>query len=146
MVNLSWIRVTCVLRQWSGGLSHTTHPEGLQKVADALRSDDATVLLKQICESWIYTTCLCFALDMKEQNRSGFRYEYSSYQLEYSRNLQFHVGGQMEQVFQSLIDRTRASMDLDKVKTILGYQRRVQSPLRLPDAEDLFQRRTRSAH
>src|ERR1035438_7723088 len=54
MVNLSWIRVTCVLRQWSGGLSHTTHPEGLQKVADALRSDDATGLLKQICESWIY--------------------------------------------------------------------------------------------
>ena len=143
-----------------------------------MRSDDATGLLKQICESWIYTTCLCFALDMKEQNRSGFRYEYSSYQLEYSRNLQFHVGGQMEQVFQSLIDRTRASMDLDKVKTmdldkvktILGYQRRpwkknfrkgryevvvekpeygltvFKVPLRLPDAEDLFQRRTRSAH
>jgi hypothetical protein len=103
---------------------HTSNPEGLQKVADALRSDDATGLLKQICESWIYTACLCFALDMDEQNRSGFRYEYSSFQLEYSRNLQFHVGGQMEQVFQSLIDRTRASLDLDKVKTILGYQRR----------------------
>ena len=61
---------------------------------------------------------------MKEQNRSGFRYEYSSYQLEYSRNLQFHMGGQMERVFQSPIDRTRVSLDLDKVKTILGYQRR----------------------
>jgi hypothetical protein len=103
---------------------HTSNPEGLQKAADALRSDDATGLLKQICEGWIYTACLCFALDMDEQNRSGFRYEYSSYQLEYSRNLQFQVGGQMEQVFQSLIDRTRASLDLDKVKTILGYQRR----------------------
>ena len=104
--------------------THTRNPEGLQKVADALRSDDATGLLKQICESWIYTACLCFALDTKEQDRSGFRYQYSSFQLEYSRNLQFHVGGQMEQVFQSLIDRTRASLDLDKVKTILGYQRR----------------------
>jgi hypothetical protein len=103
---------------------HTTNPEGLQKAADALRSNDATGLLKQICESWIYTACLCFALDRKEQDRSGFRYEYSSYQLEYSRNLQFQAGGQMEQVFQSLIDRTRASLDLDKVKTILGYQRR----------------------
>ncbi len=103
---------------------HTTNPEGLQKVADALRSDDATGLLKQICESWIYTACLCFALDMSEQKRSGFRYEYSSFQLEYSRNLQFSAGGQMEQVFQSLIDRTRASLDLDKVKTIPGYLRR----------------------
>jgi hypothetical protein len=103
---------------------HTTNPEGLQKVADTLRSDDAAGLLKQICERWIYTACLCFALDRSEQNRSGFRYEYSSFQLEYSRNLQFHAGGQMEQVFQSVIDRTRASLDLDKVKTILGYQRR----------------------
>jgi len=103
---------------------HTANSKGLQKVADTLRSDDATGLLKQICERWIYTACLCFALDTEEQNRSGFRYEYSSYQLEYSRNLQFQAGGQMEQVFQSLIDRTRASLDLDKVKTILGYQRR----------------------
>jgi hypothetical protein len=103
---------------------YTSNLEGLQKAADALRSDHATGLLKQICERWIYTTCLCFALDMSEQERSGFRYEYSSFQLEYSRNLQFHAGGQMEQIFQSLIDRTRASLDLDKVKTILGYQRR----------------------
>ena len=103
---------------------HTSHPEGLQKVADTLRSNDATGLLRQICERWIYTTCLCFALDSEERERSGFRYEYSSFQLEYSRNLQFRSGGQMEQVFQSLIDRTRASLDLDKVKTIFGYQKR----------------------
>ena len=102
----------------------TTNPAGLQKAADALRSQDATGLLKQICQRWIYTTCLLFALDTDEQRRCGFRYEYSSYQLEYSRNLQFHSGGQMEQVFESLIDRTRASLDLEKVKTILGYQRR----------------------
>jgi len=44
--------------------------------------------------------------------------------MEYSRNLQFRSGGQMEQVFESLIDRTRASLDLEKVKTIFGYQRR----------------------
>jgi len=104
--------------------THTSNPEGLQKAADTLRSPDAAGLLKQICERWIYSSCLCFALDTTEQRRSGFRYDYSSFQLEYSRNLQFHRGGQMEQVFQSLIDRTRASLDLDKVKTILGYQRR----------------------
>lgn len=103
---------------------HTSNPAGLQKVADTLRSSDATGLLKQICERWIYTTCLCFALDSEERERCGFRYEYSSFQLEYSRNLQFRSGGQMEQVFQSLIDRTRASLDLDKVKTIFGYRKR----------------------
>ncbi len=103
---------------------HCSNPAGLQKVADTLRSSDATGLLKQICERWIYTTCLCFALDSEERERCGFRYEYSSFQMEYSRNLQFRSGGQMEQVFQSLIDRTRASLDLDKVKTLFGYQRR----------------------
>jgi hypothetical protein len=103
---------------------HSSNPAGLQKVADTLRSSDATGLLKQICERWIYTTCLCFALDSEEREQCGFRYEYSSFQMEYSRNLQFRSGGQMEQVFQSLIDRTRASLDLDKVKTIFGYQRR----------------------
>jgi hypothetical protein len=46
------------------------------------------------------------------------------FEMEYSRNLQFRSGGRMEQVFQSLIDRTRASLDLDKVKTIFGYKRR----------------------
>ena len=98
--------------------------EGLQKAADTLRSEDATRLLRQICERWIYTACLCFALDSDERDRCGFQYEYSSFQLEYSRNLQFRSGGQMEQAFQSLIDRTRASLDLEKVKAIFGYQRR----------------------
>ena len=103
---------------------HTSNAEGLQKVADALRSDNAPGLLKQICERWIYTTCLCFALNTDEQERCGFRYQYSSFQIEYSRNLQFREGGQMEQVVQSLIDRTRVSLDLVKVKTIMGYQLR----------------------
>src|SRR6188768_4295916 len=42
------------------------------------------------------------------------------YQMEYSRNLIFAVGGRMEQVFQSLIDRSRAPLDLKTIKTILG--------------------------
>jgi hypothetical protein len=64
---------------------------------------------------------LCFALDLEEQKRSGFHYQYSNYQIEYSRNLVFEVGGRMDQVFQALIDRSRTRLDL---KTILGYQRR----------------------
>jgi hypothetical protein len=50
---------------------------------------------------------VCFALDFDEQKRSGFRYQYSNYQIEYSRNLVFQVGGHMDQVFQALIDRSR---------------------------------------
>src|SRR3979409_347855 len=79
--------------------------------------------LSQVCERWIYTW-LYFSLDFDEQKRSGFHYQYSTYQIEYSRNLVFEVGGHMEQVFQALIDRSRAPLDLKTIKTILGYKHR----------------------
>jgi hypothetical protein len=82
--------------------------------------------LSRVCERWIYTTCLCFALELEEQKQSGFHYQYSNYQVEYSRNLIFEIGGHMDQVFQALIDRSRVLLDLQTVKTILGYQRRPQ--------------------
>jgi hypothetical protein len=63
-------------------------------------------------------------VDIEEQERSRFQYQYSNCQIEYSRNLVFEVGGYMEQVFQALIDRSRAPLDLKTIKTILGYQRR----------------------
>ena len=97
---------------------------GLAKIADTLSEQRAIGRLSQVCERWIYTTCLCFALDFEEQKRSGFRYQYSSYQLEYSRNLVFAVGGHMEQVFQALIDRSRTLLDLRSIKTIFGYKHR----------------------
>lgn len=59
-----------------------------------------------------------------EQKSSGFRYKYSSYQIEYSRNLVFPVGGHLDQVFQGLTDRSRAPLDLKTIKTILGYRHR----------------------
>jgi hypothetical protein len=78
----------------------------------------------------------------------------------------------MEQVFQALVDRTRALLGVERVKTILGckqhprYRPRqkpgrrwgvvverptydlpgVQNGLRSFDPEDLYQRRTRPAH
>ena len=96
---------------------------GLAKIADTLSEPRAIGRLSQVCERWIYT-CLCFALDFDEQKRSGFRDQYSRYQIEYSRNLVFQVGGHLDQVFQALIDRSRAALDLQTVKTILGYRRR----------------------
>ena len=91
---------------------------------ETLSEQRAIGRLSQVCERWIYTACLCFALDLEEQKRSGFHYQYSNYQIEYSRNLVFEVGGRMDQVFQALIDRSRTRLDLKTIKTILGYQRR----------------------
>ena len=96
---------------------------GLAKIADTLSEPRAIGRLSHVCERWIYS-CLCFALDFDEQQRSGFRYQYSSYQIEYSRNLVFQVGGDLDQVFQTLIDRSRAPLDLRSIRTILGYRRR----------------------
>src|SRR6266567_9133369 len=96
---------------------------GLAKIADTLSEHRAIGRLSQVCERWIYAY-ICFALDFDEQKRSGFRYQYSNYQIEYSRNLVFEVGGHMDQVFQALIDRSRAPLDLKTIKTILGYRRR----------------------
>ena len=96
---------------------------GLAKIADTLSEPRAIGRLSQVCERWIYD-CVCFALDFDEQKRSGFRYQYSNYQIEYSRNLIFEVGGHMDQVFQALIDRSRAPLDLKTIKTILGYRHR----------------------
>jgi hypothetical protein len=99
-------------------------PEELAQVADTLSQSETAGLLRQLCERWIYTACLCFALDLEEQKRSVFSYSYSVFQMEYSRNLQFQSGGQMEQVFQALIDRSRWPLDLDRVKTIFGDKKR----------------------
>ena len=97
---------------------------GLRKVADTLRSLDAVGRLQKACEHWLYKVCLCLALDVAEQQKSGFRYEFSVYQTEYSRNLLFHDGRVMEKLFQGVIDRTRSALDLRTVKTIFGRRQR----------------------
>src|SRR6266566_5514458 len=113
-----------------------TNTADLAKVADTLSAPRTAERLRQLCERWIYTTCLCFALDLEEQKRSAFQYEYSVYQMEYSRNLLFSSGREMDQVFQALIDRTRGPLDLDRVRTIFGdkkrphYDKRKKNPTR----------------
>jgi len=97
----------------------------LARVADTL-SDSRTVgRLTQVCERWIYF-CLWFALNPEDQQRSGWHYDYSVYQVEYSQNLLFHRGGQMDQIFQGIIDRTRARLDIPRLKTIFGAKHRPQ--------------------
>jgi hypothetical protein len=87
----------------------------LAKIADTLSELRAIGRLSQVCERWIYTS-VCFALDFDEQKRSRFRYQYSNYQIEYSRDLVFQVGGCMDQVFQALIDRSRPPLDMHTIR------------------------------
>ena len=88
-----------------------SHPAALAKIAETLSEQRTIGRLSRLCDRWIYSACLSFALDLEEQRSSGFRYQYSNYQIEYSRNLVFEVGGHMEQVFQAPIDRSRVLLD-----------------------------------
>jgi len=103
---------------------HTPDGAGLAKVADTLSESETEGRLRKLCDRWIYSSCLIFGLDLEEQERSAFHYGYSSYQLEYSRNLQFHNGNQMWEILQRLVDRTRSRLDLKVVKTIFGFKKR----------------------
>jgi hypothetical protein len=99
-------------------------PAALAQIADTLRSPNVVGQLSQVCERWIYSSCLCFALSLEEQERTNFHYRYSTYQMEYSRNFLFQRGGQMEQLFNGIIDRIRAKLDVKTLKTIFGAKRR----------------------
>jgi len=99
-------------------------PQALAQIAETLSQQATIGRLRQVCERWIYTACLCFGLDSDEQARSGFRYAYSVYQAEYSRNLLFKVGGQMDRVFNTLVDRTRSRLDVPTLRTLFGAKRR----------------------
>jgi hypothetical protein len=63
-----------------------------------------------VCERWIYSSSLCFALDFDEQQRSG--------------NLLFTRGKALEQVFNAVIDHTRKELDIKRLKTIFGCKKR----------------------
>ncbi|MDO8706708.1 MAG: hypothetical protein Q7J84_17360 [Sulfuricaulis sp.] len=96
----------------------------INRLAAHLNRTQAIGCLRELCERWIYSSCLCFALTREEQGRSGFAYRYSMFQLELSRNLVFLRGATMAEVFQKLIDRTRGSLDLRRLKTIFGCSHR----------------------
>ena len=99
-------------------------PQRLARVADAWPRHAAIGRLGQVCDRWIYSACLCFGLDLAEQERSGFRYAYSVYQAEYSRNLLFKSGAQMEALFDRILDRTRSRLDIPAIRTLFGLKAR----------------------
>src|ERR1035438_3247175 len=140
----------------------------VNRLAALLQRESAIGQLAAVCERWIYSSALCFALTREEQQRSGFQYQYSVFQLELSRNLLFTRGGTMDEVYQKLMDRTRQPLELEHLKAIFGFRHRprqklkrgrpgtgggqrspsarlrsdgVQSPVGEPDPQDLRQGR-----
>ena len=99
-------------------------PQRLAQVADTLSQPGTIGRLSQVIDRWIYTACLCFGLDLDEQRRSGFGYAYSVYQVEYSRNLIFASGAVMERAFDTVVDRTRARLDVPRLRTLFGVGQR----------------------
>ena len=99
-------------------------PTALAQIADTLSQPATIGRLTQVCDRWIYTACLCFGLDLAEQARSGFTYGYSVYQAEYSRNLLFTIGAQMDRVFDRVVDRTRSRLDVPILRTLFGVKQR----------------------
>ena len=104
--------------------TYITDPAGLAQIAETLSQDAAIGRLGRACDRWIYTACLCFGLDLAGQQASGFRYDYSVYQAEYSRNLIFASGARMDRVFGTVADRTRSRLDVPALRTLFGVKKR----------------------
>ena len=104
--------------------TEVTCPQDLAQIADTLSHPAAVGRLGQVCDRWIYTACLCFALDLEEQARSRFGYAYSTYQVEYSRNLLFGNGARMQKLFDAVVDRTRSRLDVPTLRHLFGAKAR----------------------
>jgi hypothetical protein len=98
--------------------------QALDRIAKTLCAQHAIGRLTKVCDRWLYSSCLCFALDLAEQESTQFRYQYSAFQLEYSRNLLFRRGSTLDEVYEKLLDRTRGALDVKILKTIFGRNHR----------------------
>ncbi len=110
----------------------TDAPQLVLIAETSLCSDRVIGCLIQLCKRWIYSSCLCFALNLDDQQRSGFRYVYSVFQTEFSRNLLFTKGAQMDQIFHHVIDHTRTQLDVKRLRTIFGNKKRPSRTKRNP--------------
>jgi hypothetical protein len=130
-----WVERQAVRQQVTVAKSGNCFVEGsdfaqVNRLAARLQRASAIGKLAAVCERWLYSSALCFALTREEQQRSGFQYQYSVFQLELSRNLLFARGGTMDEVYQKLIDRTRQPLELEHLKTIFGFRHRPRQKLK----------------
>lgn len=97
---------------------------GLDALAARLLAPGVLLGLAEVCERWLYSACLCFGLTREEQQRSGFRYQFSVFQIEYSRNLVFKSGRELDAYYQALVERIWPALDVPRLKTIFGRRNR----------------------
>ncbi|MBU2505505.1 MAG: hypothetical protein KJ799_02115 [Bacteroidetes bacterium] len=97
-----------------------TNGNKLSQIADTLKKKG---LFEEVSRRWIYR-CLWFVMDFKQQKETGFEYKFSVYQIEYSRNLLFNRGRQLDDVYQNIINLTRERLDIPRIKTIFEKKRR----------------------
>jgi len=108
--------------------TRVSDPERLAQIADTLSQPGTIGRLSQVIDRWIYSACLCYGLSSDEQQQSAFRYDYSIYQVEYSRNLVFASGARMDRLFSTMVDRTRSRLDIPTVRTLFGSKGRPHRP------------------
>jgi hypothetical protein len=127
--------VACAARQAEIGFrkegncfTQAVDTERLAQIADTFSQPGGIGRLSQAIDRWIYSACLCYGLNIDEQDQSGFRYDYSIYQVEYSRNLVFAAGAMMDKLFNTMVDRTRSRLDVPTVRTLFGSKSRPHRP------------------
>jgi len=99
--------------------------------SNRLFQQEAASDIEKLCERWVYGAVLPFAMHTQERIDSEFQYDWRVYQFEYSRDFIFKSGRVMNEIFQSLIDRSRKRYDLKTVKTIFGVRGRPHKRLRI---------------
>lgn len=100
----------------------TSYPDGelLTRHADTLTKKGR---LEGVCERW-FLKCIWFAIPPKDKQLCPLHFNYSIYQLEFSRNLLFKRGSLLDLVYQGIIDATRSKLDIKRLNTIFGRKRR----------------------
>ena len=101
-----------------------TSMEASSALARQLDGKQGLADLAVLIDRWVYSACLCFGLPVEAQRRSGFVYRDSCAQIEYSRNVLFKSGRQLDQIYPGLIERTRLLLDAPRLKTIFGRKGR----------------------
>ena len=127
--SLAWVaaeafRSKIAFRKEDNCFTDLSNAAGLEQIAETLSSESSVGRLLQVCERWIYSAVLCFAVDIADQERTDIWYSYSVYQGEYSRNLLFRRGSEMDQLCQRVIDRVRGRVQLKTVCTLFGRRQR----------------------
>ena len=69
-------RAGVVYRKEGNCFTVVPDPVHLAQIAVTVSQPETAGRLREVCDRWIYTACLCFGLDVADQEASGFVYDY----------------------------------------------------------------------